>query len=415
MEYLYAFTDLLNEMSPYLLLGFFVAGLLHVYVPQNVYANYFSGNDLRSVCYAALFGIPLPLCSCGVIPTAMSLRREGASRGAATSFLIATPQTGVDSIIATYSLMGLPFAVLRPIAALLTSVVGGCMVNYVCKEKDEPIGKVQNDVREKERKGGLKEVFRYGYVEMLQDIGKRLVLGLILAGLITIFVPESFFVQYADSSLKCMALVLLFSVPMYLCATGSIPIAVALMLKGLSPGAALVLLMAGPATNFAAILVVRKVLGVKALVVYLGTIIIGAIGFGLAIDYLLPQEWFLSDLKETSGHCGQTSWFKILSSVLFILLLLNAFFGKIGKAHHSCSCGCRRECVENDAKIYGVKGMNCNHCKANVERALLVLEGVRSAAAKIEACEVAIVGDVDEAVVKKTVEELGFKFEGRKL
>jgi copper chaperone CopZ len=104
-----------------------------------------------------------------------------------------------------------------------------------------------------------------------------------------------------------------------------------------------------------------------------------------------------------------------LSSVLFILLLLNAFFGKIGKAHHSCSCGCRRESVENDAKIYGVKGMSCNHCKANVERALLALEGVRSATAKIEACEVAIVGDVDEAVVKKTVEELGFKFEGRKL
>ena len=249
MEYLYAFTDLLNEMSPYLLLGFFVAGLLHVYVPQNVYANYFSGNDLRSVCYAALFGIPLPLCSCGVIPTAMSLRREGASRGAATSFLIATPQTGVDSIIATYSLMGLPFAVLRPIAALLTSVVGGCMVNCVCKEKDEPIGKVQNEVRGKERKGGLKEVFRYGYVEMLQDIGKRLVLGLILAGLITIFVPESFFVQYADSPLKCMALVLLFSVPMYLCATGSIPIAVALMLKGLSPGAVLVAPMVMKAWN----------------------------------------------------------------------------------------------------------------------------------------------------------------------
>lgn len=415
MEYLYAFTDLLNEMSPYLLLGFFVAGLLHVYVPQNVYANYLSGNDLRSVCYAALFGIPLPLCSCGVIPTAMSLRREGASRGATTSFLIATPQTGVDSIIATYSLMGLPFAVLRPIAALLTSVVGGSMVNYVCKEKDEPIGKVQNDVRGKERKGGLKEVFRYGYVEMLQDIGKRLVLGLILAGLITIFVPESFFVQYADTPLKCMALVLLFSVPMYLCATGSIPIAVALMLKGLSPGAALVLLMAGPATNFAAILVVRKVLGFKALAVYLGTIITGAIGFGLAIDYLLPQEWFLSDLKETGAHCGQFSWFKTLCSILFSLLLLNAFFGKNGAAHHHCSCGGKCECVENDAKIYGVKGMSCNHCKANVERALIALEGVRSAAAKIEACEVAVVGEVDEADVKKTVEELGFKFEGRKL
>lgn len=414
MEYLYAFTDLLNEMSPYLLLGFFVAGLLHVYVPQKVYANYLSGNDLRSVCYAALFGIPLPLCSCGVIPTAMSLRREGASRGATTSFLIATPQTGIDSIVATYSLMGLPFAVLRPVVALLTSLVGGAMVNCVSKESEASEEKVQSKSSKEKREGGLKEALRYGYVDMLQDIGKRLVLGLILAGLITIFVPESFFMQYADTPLKCMMLVLLFSVPMYLCATGSIPIAVALMLKGLSPGAALVLLMAGPATNIAAILVVRKVLGSKALAIYLCSIIAGAVGFGLIIDYLLPQEWFLSDLREAGGLCGQTSWFKILCSVVLFLLLCNAFYQK-GFSHHHCSCGGKCECVESDAKIYGVKGMSCNHCKANVEKALRSLDGVRSAAAKIEACEVAVVGEVDEEDVKKVVEGLGFKFEGRKM
>ena len=122
---MYEILRLVNEMSPYLLLGFFVAGLLHVFVPGSLYSRYLSGADLRSVLLAALFGIPLPLCSCGVIPTAMSLRKEGASKGATTSFLIATPQTGVDSIFATYSILGLPFAVLRPIAALVTSVFGG--------------------------------------------------------------------------------------------------------------------------------------------------------------------------------------------------------------------------------------------------------------------------------------------------
>ena len=120
---------LINEMSPYLLLGFLLAGLMHAFIPGMVYSRYLSGHGFRSVLYGALFGIPLPLCSCGVIPTAMSLRKEGASKGATVSFLIATPETGVDSILATYSLLGLPFAVIRPIAACCNALLGGMMVN----------------------------------------------------------------------------------------------------------------------------------------------------------------------------------------------------------------------------------------------------------------------------------------------
>ena len=129
---------LINEMSPFLLLGFLLAGLMHVFIPGQVYNHYLSGDSFRAVLYAALFGIPLPLCSCGVLPTAMSLRREGASKGATVSFLIATPQTGIDSIIATYSLMGLPFAILRPIAALFTSILGGQAVNILENENNKP-------------------------------------------------------------------------------------------------------------------------------------------------------------------------------------------------------------------------------------------------------------------------------------
>ncbi|MCF0160426.1 MAG: permease, partial [Bacteroidaceae bacterium] len=127
--------DLVNKMSPYLLLGFFLAGLMHVFIPNTLYSRYLAGRNFRSVFLSALFGIPLPLCSCGVIPTAMSLRREGASKGATVSFLIATPQTGIDSIIATFSLLGLPFAIIRPMAALCTSLFGGCLVNW-CETED---------------------------------------------------------------------------------------------------------------------------------------------------------------------------------------------------------------------------------------------------------------------------------------
>ena len=260
---------LINEMSPYLLLGFLLAGLMHAFIPGMVYSRYLSGHGFRSVLYGALFGIPLPLCSCGVIPTAMSLRKEGASKGATVSFLIATPETGVDSIIATYSLLGLPFALIRPIAACCNALMGGLLVNAFADEKEG------QEVSEEDTKsccchfhekpttfvGKIKEALRFGFIEMMEDIGKWLVIGLIIAGLITVFVPDSFFTIFRGNTLMSMLLVLCIAIPMYICATGSIPIAVALMLKGLTPGAALVLLMAGPACNMASILVINKVLG----------------------------------------------------------------------------------------------------------------------------------------------------------
>ena len=258
--------DLINKMSPYLLLGFLLAGIMHAFLPSRLYRRYLGGSSFRSVVNAALLGVPLPLCSCGVIPTAMSLRREGASKGAAVSFLIATPQTGVDSIFATYSLMGLHFALLRPLAALVTALFGGELVNLFDK-RDEALRADEQSVIPKAQTfvEKLVEALRYAFVDMMQDIGRWLVVGLVVAGLITLFVPDSFFALFADNSLLSMLIVLLFAMPMYLCATGSIPIAVALMMKGLSPGTALVLLMAGPAVNAASMMVVGKVLGRRTL------------------------------------------------------------------------------------------------------------------------------------------------------
>ena len=415
--------NLINEMSPYLLLGFGFAGMLHAFVPSQVYHRYLSKNDFRSVLWAAMIGVPLPLCSCGVIPTAMSLRKEGASKGATTSFLIATPQTGVDSILATASLLGIPFAIIRPIAALVTALFGGQLVNIATRNEKSEDSEVIEKASDKRPKGfwnKIKEAFKYGYFEMMQDIGKWLMIGLVVAGLITVFVPDDFFLYFNDKPLLTMLMVLAVSVPMYVCATGSIPIAAALMLKGISPGAALVLLMAGPACNMASIMVIRKVLEKKTMWVYLFSIILGAITFGLIIDLVLPTEWFTSSIVATKECCNEApAVFNVICSVVLGILLI---FALIMRRHHHCDCGCddhddHCECEshshENHAvmnkKQFKVDGMMCNHCRANVEKGLKALEGVENVEVDLASGMAVVEGDVSDEEVVKTIEGLGYQ------
>ena len=401
--------DLINKMSPYLLLGFLLAGIMHAFLPSRLYRRYLGGSSFRSVVNAALLGVPLPLCSCGVIPTAMSLRREGASKGAAVSFLIATPQTGVDSIFATYSLMGLPFALLRPLAALVTALFGGELVNLFDKQ-DEALRADEQSVTPKAQTFVEKmvEALRYAFVDMMQDIGRWLVVGLVVAGLITLFVPDSFFALFADNSLLSMLIVLLFAMPMYLCATGSIPIAVALMMKGLSPGTALVLLMAGPAVNAASMMVVGKVLGRRTLLLYLASIIGGAMAFGLAVDYLMPREWFTSSINALhAGAVHGQSWFNGICSVVLALLLVNALVRRFRGGEKECECETER--CEVSERVYYIDGLRCNHCRANAEKAIASLEGVESAEVDLSTGRAVVRGTVSVEQVRTAVEALGFK------
>ena len=417
--------ELVNSMSPYLLLGFTLAGMMHAFVPRTMYSRYLGRNNFRSVLGAAILGIPLPLCSCGVIPTAMSLRKDGASKGATISFLIATPQTGVDSIIATYSLMGLPFALLRPFVALVTALFGGTLANYVDRNDDKEEAAAERSCCAKEEKTTfaqkIKVAANYAYVEMMQDIGRWLVLGLIVAGVITVFVPDSFFSLFADRPFASMLMVLLFAIPMYLCATGSIPIAVALMLKGLSPGTALVLLMAGPAVNVASLLVIGKVMGRRSLFTYLFSIVGCAMLFGLGIDYLLPREWFTASLEKIhSCHsCGEISYFNTVCSIVLALLLANAFIQRYRKGTPSASlvplkqgdnppCSCEACSTAQQGIAITVKGMNCNHCKSNVEAAILKIAGVESVQIDLASGRTVIHGNPIKDDVIKAVEALGF-------
>ena len=426
---------LINEMSPFLLLGFLLAGLMHAFIPGQIYSRYLAKPTFSSVLYAALFGVPLPLCSCGVIPTAMSLRREGASKGAVASFLIATPQTGVDSIIATYSLMGLPFAIVRPIIAFLTALFGGQMVNAV----EDPSPALPREGEESQHNkpveagcecrhnhehshehehsfiGKIKEALSYAFLEMMEDIGKWLMIGLIVAGLITVLVPDSFFEVFKDNSLASMLLVLAFAIPMYLCATGSIPIAVALMLKGLTPGSALVLLMAGPACNMASILVINKVMGRKTLITYLASIIAGAVGFGLAIDHLLHREWFIPTIAPSAECCHEeTSLFSWICTGVLMLLLINACWHHYHGGHSHCHCHDEESCditTKNHDMEITIKGMNCNHCRANAEKAILGCNGVTSASVDLASGKAQIDGNADINEIRSAIEALGFTVE----
>lgn len=452
------FIRLVCEMSPFLLLGFLLAGVMHAFIPVSLYGRYFAAPGMRSVAWAALFGIPLPLCSCGVLPAAMSLRREGAGRGATVSFLIATPQTGIDSIVATYSMMGLPFAIVRPLAALVTALFGGCLTDAFESKRSvaatdrsydkKPLGaagggKMEGGDKRGDKRGEthennhdgcrrnrfdrffvkLMEALRYAYVDMMESVGKWLVVGLVVAGVLTVAVPDSCFELFSDNSLMSMLLVLCLSVPMYLCATGSIPIAVALMMKGLPPGAALVMLMAGPACSVASVLLVGKILGRRTLAVYLFSIVLGAMTFGLAVDHLMPRSWFVSDLTSPDLCCHEgVSVFGIMSALLLALLLVNAlvwrrFAGRLrrGMVYSSTSPALvdgnpERAGAGSDVQgqTFVVGGMSCSHCCRSVVGVVRTVEGVTAVSVDLDGGELKVVGDFSALAVCQAVEEIGF-------
>lgn len=408
-QLIYSLINILNEMSPYILLGFLIAGLLHVFVNESTLTRHLSGRGWKPVVKAAAIGVPLPLCSCGVLPTAVSLRRQGASKAATTSFLIATPQTGVDSIAATYSLLGLPFALIRPIAALAGAVFGGMAVGKFCPENDDRALNQESAeaVTPKETPHArIIKAVKYGFGDMIDSMGKWLVIGLVIAALITVFVPDSLFVGLRQYPLVAMIVMVLIAVPMYICATGSIPIAMSLMLKGLTPGVAFVLLMAGPAANFASILILNRAIGRRSTAIYVASVVITAIVFGLIIDYLLPAKWFVLH-GQAAQHCSHLhlGWFETACSALLILLLILSAIRTVVLRKHSHNHIHTNEMTQK----YKVTGMNCAHCRASVEKAIKDVEGVDSAEVSLSDGIAIVSGNPDSAKIIDAVEKAGFE------
>ena len=320
----------LNEMSPYLLFGFLVAGLLHVLVPSKLIEKQLGGKGILPSIKAALIGVPLPLCSCGVIPVAASIRKNGASKEATTAFLISTPQTGIDSILVTFSLLGPIFAIFRPFAAFVEGVIGGWLVGIFAPNEETNFvnpGKCTDSCCSTEtggtRGGIIIRAFRYAFVTLPKDIAKSLVVGLLIAALISAFVPDDFFFGIFGHGIVAMLIMMAVGIPLYVCATASVPIAASLIAKGVSPGAALVFLMTGPGTNAATLAVIWQTMGRRTCIVYLATIALVSLGFGFLLDYIYV-------INKTSAsapiHFMPPHWFGSLCSIALIIMLIYAMW-----------------------------------------------------------------------------------------
>lgn len=368
MEYLILFfealIDLSNAMAPYILFGLVFAGILHELVPETIVTKHLGKESVSSVIKSTIFGIPLPVCSCGVIPLATSIKKSGASKGATLSFLISTPITGVDSVLATYGMFGWVFTIYRVFTSMIIAMVAGVLTNIFDKTEEEvkptfstvnmhvakPLFTTTNSFslspkaeeetlsccssgmgsQEKKSSFSMSKALKYAFFTLLSDIAKPLFWGLIIGALITVAIPQNLSDILVEYSWLSYIIVIAIAVPMYVCATSSLPIAAGLMLSGVSAGAAFVFLSAGPATNTVTIGVVKKMLGDRALYIYLGSIVVGSVLFGLGLDYIFsavdtnPQS--LVHMGEHAGVIAILSSIALWSFVFYFLV--KSFFQK---------------------------------------------------------------------------------------
>jgi len=403
------------EMAPYLLLGLFFAGLLHVLVDAKTILKHLGSNSILSVVKAALFGVPLPLCSCGVVSTALSLRKSQASEGATVSFLISTPQTGIDSIVATYGMMGPIMAVFRPLAAFVTGIIGGIATNIFVSNNKQIVNSSTDNSKDECRICNsdlphshsiiekTKKMFFYAFVEFLDDISVQLSIGIIIAGIISFIIPDGFFLEYGGSGPLGVLLMNFIAIPFYICATGSIPIAVALIIKGISPGAAFVFLMAGPATNAATITLLSATLGKKITAIYIGTISIGAIVAGLLFNLFLDVSGIdIAKQINMEMHDMSSDGAKELFSILFLILIVASLYRKIKP-----KIMWRKN--EMKGKMIIIEGMTCSKCVEHVTRAIESLNGVTSVKVDLNTKFADIEGDYNKNDVEEAIETAGYK------
>lgn len=407
---------MMGEMAPYLLFGFLIAGLLSVFVSQRMVERHLGGQGVGPVLKATLFGIPLPLCSCGVIPVAASLRKKGASRGATTSFLLSTPQTGVDSILVTLSLLGPVFTIFRPLAALVTGFFGGMLVNWFDPEESitnnfsKPENKKEDiNVSEIEHRW-LFRTMHYGFVELPRDISKALVIGLLIAGVISAIIPNDYFAGSLGTGMTAKLVMMLIGIPMYVCATGSVPVAAALIAKGISPGAALVFLITGPGTNAATISTIWKTMGKRTALIYLGTVAIGSLLAGVVLDWIyvaneIPQMFHVHDFLPR--------YIKNISAIILMGVLAFGYFYNPGKIKNRKPEHELKEFKENEnlhSVTLKIEGMTCAHCAETVRSLITSEKGVHSAEVNLKKHIAIVTGTIlDIESMYKKIEDAGYR------
>ena len=400
-RYLIELWNILYELGFPLLLGIAIAGAIHVLSPGGFVLSNLGKKGLVSTVKSALIGVPMPLCSCGVIPTAIGLKRDGASNGATTSFLISTPQTGVDSILVNATFLGWPFAIFKLITAFVTGIIGGSITDIF--DKSDAAVKSKKDIAIEFPTYGsrIKEAFRFGIRELLGMIYGWIIIGILVAALISLLVPPGYLSGISwINGIGGYFLMLLIALPLYVCATASVPIAASLIAAGMAPGTALVFLMAGPATNVATIGAIFRALGGRVLSIYLATVAIFSIIFGWLFDFIIIP----GKSAVMTHHQGSNLFYTICAVILLGLLgflaiddVRKRFFIK-----HDID-------LEENMMKFKIKGMTCQHCAANVTKALESVPGVITVKVSLDDSIAIIEGDADTKKLIDSVSKAGYE------
>lgn len=439
MSFLSSLWQVLLELAPWLLFGSIIAGVLHVILPTNFIRRHLRGR--WGVLKAILVGVPMPLCSCGVIPTGLGLKKQGATDGATVGFLISTPQTGVDSILVSASFLGLPFALFKVFSAALTGLAGGLITDLAgspthstnTSKHEHNHGHGHNHSHGHAHDHGHKHshdhddhqncghshdhghshdlladeaprTWKSGAhhaLELLQTIWGWLLFGVILSALMGAYLPEgslSYFASYGG--VLAMLAVLAISLPMYVCATASVPIAAALVAGGMPTGAALVFLMAGPATNVATIGALYRALGTRNTVIYLSTIIVGSIALGMGFDFVLEA----GNTATAHHHHHEGAWWETLCAMTLIGLIV-WFAWEDLKAWISQR---KTKQAQDKAIELVVEGMNCGNCVKKLQKKLVETHGIESATVTLEPGRATIVGSLSTKQAEEVIRSLGY-------
>lgn len=384
------------ELSPWLLLGMLISGILHVALPKNFVRRRFSG--YFGVVQSVLLGVPLPLCSCGVIPAGIGLKNNGASNGASVGFLISTPQTGIDSVLVSASFFGWPFAIFKMVTAAVTGIAGGWLTEVTDPNSHQSEADASNSLPTVHQSNTpwWSELWSHA-MEVLHSIWLWLLIGVIVSALIGTLGFEGFIKQVGGYGLfPAMLLMLAIAIPLYVCATASVPIAAALVSSGLPPAVALVFLMAGPATNLTTMGAIRKRFGWRVLSIYLGTLVIGSFAAAFLFDWVLSATVAAGDAH---NHHHQ-NWWSIVSAIFVTLLIAQIVSRRFVV---------RKQTANESTREISINGMHCGSCVSRIETAVGKMAGVDSIQVDLSRGVASINGEASVNEITSVVEGLGFE------
>jgi len=407
-----AFWGLASQMAPYLLLGFFIGGVLHAFLPPSIITRFMGRESMSCVTKATLVGIPLPLCSCGVLPVAASARQSGAGRAPTLAFLITTPVTGIDSILATLALLGAAFMGFRIAASFALGLIAGALAIIIPDQSKAPEPEYCPSCEKSKEASApwarAKGALAYGLVELPESLSGSVLLGLLLGALISAAAPAELISRYIGSGIVGILVAVAIGVPLYVCATGSIPIAAAMVMKGFSPGAALAFLIAGPATNAVAFTTVKKILGTRSLIIYLVTIFIGAVGFGLVLNYFLPASLNMSAMMH-EHETRRLPWYFIAGGII-LLGMMGCYYFR-GLVRRLSAKGGAKMKEEGNRVVLNVANMTCEHCKESIIKNLTGLENVKAVGVDLKKKKVVVSAerDIDPQVLVNSLSRVGFE------